>query len=157
MGRVLPRDLETQEGSSALLTRLGAENIAILGEIEDALALPYIQGQPRLDAIIASLPNRGPLSRAFVPALGKIHHSKTRVMTQLAMLQTALAVLQHKSANGELPDSLAGVPSAIPTDPFTDGKPFTYDLASKGFTLTSKGTIQPANPDALALEIIPPK
>jgi len=137
-----PEDLATPEKISALLTARGMALMQTLRDMQAALAMPYPEGQARMESIMTAAENADAMVQVLVPALGALVFQKAKMETRLGMMRAAVAVLRFGEAQGQLPETLSELPAGVPTDPFTNGEPFTYRLAEEGdgFSLVGKGT-----------------
>jgi hypothetical protein len=78
------------------------------------------------------------LSRALIPVFGRASQKCDWAMAQNGLLQTALALKTYRREHGSYPETLTGLPWAVPEDPFS-GRPFIYRRQGAGFRLYSLG------------------
>lgn len=112
--------------------------------IENAkLAPKQAQGKEReFEHSLASIPFYCTMSRIMIPNLLRANMNFHEAYASLYEARIALALMQHKRANGAYPDTLDVIAPAlggtVPQDPFSD-KPFVYRKEGDGFTLYSVG------------------
>jgi hypothetical protein len=104
--------------------------IPMYAELAKLTELPAKEFDAKYPEFAKKAEAANPLAKDVLPAVDKVMASRRRADVRLAMLKTAIAVVQHG------PDAVKET-----KDPFGDG-PFAYKATDGGFELKSKLTIK---------------
>ncbi len=85
-----------------------------------------------------AVPKRYLLTHSLTPAICRIKDIHCRMVADVRVARTGLALLQYRQTHGSFPQTLDALRLADVTDPFT-GKPLFYRRDDKGFILYSVG------------------
>src|SRR5690606_27847553 len=120
-----------------------ATTMDALAQLQVAVALPYYQSRPLLEALdemVTNLPRTRVISRSMVSALTRTNLAQARHEAMLDLAQIGLAVEAFHAEHGVYPQSLNEVadrvPGGIPVDPHT-GESYFYRLSEDSFLLYS--------------------
>jgi len=85
-----------------------------------------------------AVPKRYLLTRSLTPAIGRIKEIHCRMVANVRITRTGLALLRYRETHGSLPETLDALGLGDVSDPFT-GKPLLYHSDGKGFIVYSVG------------------
>lgn len=137
------------------LSRQAAVVVRTLRAAEPLMKLPYPESEPELDALRKGVPGDMKLALAVLPPLARLRWNCAQAESRLAMLRTAVALMNWRAAHGAFPESLAELGGA-PSDPHAPGQPFGYEKdGDAGFTLKTAGTVEYQGKETATLRITP--